>query len=75
MVFVNEVYDKKTITKQQLSMFLQLLSPFATRVTQKIWEQIGNESTIHFSAWPQYDASKIAADSINLPVQINGKMK
>lgn len=75
MVFVNEVYDKKVITKQQLSMFLQLLAPFATRLTQSMWEQLGNEGSIHFSSRPMYDPAKIAEDSIKLPVQINGKMR
>lgn len=75
MVFVNDVYDKKAITKEQLSVFLQLLAPFATRLTQQMWEKLGNEGNIHFSNWPQYDASKIAEDTINLPMQINGKMK
>lgn len=75
MVFINDVYDKKAITKEQLSIFLQLLAPFATKLSQQIWEQLGNEGSIHFSTWPTFDPSKIASDTINLPVQINGKMK
>lgn len=42
MVFVNEVYDKKKITKAQLSIFVQLLAPFATRLTQTMWLDLGN---------------------------------
>lgn len=75
MVFVNEVYDKKAITKQQLSTFLQLLAPFATKLSQQMREKLGNEWNIHFSKWPTFDPAKIADDVINLPVQINGKMK
>lgn len=75
MVFVNEVYDKKAISKQQLSVFLQLLAPFATRLTQEMWERYGNEGNIHFSKWPTFDPAKIAEDTINLPVQLSGKMK
>ncbi|MBP6911077.1 class I tRNA ligase family protein [Patescibacteria group bacterium] len=75
MVFVNEVYDKKAITKEQLSMFLQILAPFATRLTQKMREALGNNGNIHLSIWPKCDSSKIADDVINLPVQINGKTK
>ena len=43
MMFVNDVYDKKAITKQQLATYMQLLAPFATKVSQQIWEKIGNE--------------------------------
>ena len=75
MVFVNDVYEEKAISKNQLERFLQLLAPFATRLTQKIWEEIGNAENIHLSTWPTFDSSKIAEDTINLPVQINGKMR
>ncbi len=75
MVFVNELYDKKSITKQQFSTFLQLLAPFATKLSSEMREKLGNEWDIHFSKWPTFDPDKIAEDTINLPVQINGKMK
>ena len=75
MVFVNDVYDKKAITKQQLSTFLQLLAPFATRVTEVMRAKLWNEWSIHFSTWPIYDPAKIAEDTINLPIQIWGKMR
>lgn len=75
MMFVNDVYDKKAITKEQLGIFLQLLAPFATRLSQQMWEQLGNTDNIHFSVWPTFDATKIASDTINLPVQFSGKMK
>lgn len=75
MMFVNEVYDKKAITKKQLEIFLQLLAPFATRLTETMWMKLGNKETIHYSTWPIFDPSKIAEDTMDLPVQINGKMK
>ncbi len=75
MVFVNDVYDKKAITKEQLSSFLKLLAPFATKVTETMWAKLGNEGSIHFATWPIFDASKLTEDGINLPVQINGKMR
>jgi len=75
MVFVNDVYDKKAITKEQFSSFLKLLAPFATKVTQQMREKLGNTDSIHYAPWPVFDPNKIAEDTINLPVQINGKMK
>lgn len=75
MVFVNDVYDKKAITTEQLSTFLQLLAPFATRLSQEMRTKLGNKENIHFSQWPSFDPAKIAEDVIKLPVQINGKMK
>ena len=75
MVFVNEVYEKKTITTQQLSTFLQLVAPFATKLSQQMREKLGNKGNIHLSSRPVFDPSKIAEEAIHLPVQIGGKMR
>ncbi|MBP6086570.1 class I tRNA ligase family protein [Patescibacteria group bacterium] len=75
MVFVNHIYEMKNITKGQLAIFLQLLAPFATKLTQEMRTKIGQDGSIHLSQWPQHDDSLIAEDTLSLPVQIGGKMR
>lgn len=75
MIFVNHIYEVKNITKEQYSIFLQLLAPFATKLTQEIRVKLGNQDNIHVSTRPVYDESLLAEDIISLPVQINGKMR
>ncbi len=75
MVFVNHIYDVKYITKAQFATFLQLIAPFATKLTQQLWEQLWQPHNIHISQWPTYDDAYLAEDSMKLPVQINGKMR
>lgn len=75
MVFVNHIYDVKQITKGHFATFLQLLAPFATKLSQNLWAELGQKDSIHKSIWPIYDESYLAEDNMQLPVQINGKMR
>jgi leucyl-tRNA synthetase len=75
MIFVNDVFEHKTITASHLCTFAQLLAPYATKLSQQIWEKHGGEGNIHYSLRPTFDVSKTLDAEINLPVQINGKMK
>lgn len=74
MTFVNNIYNDKYISKQEFIEFLQLLYPFAPHFSEEMNEIIGNKTMICKSTWPQtrVDNSK---KIINLPVQVNGKMK
>jgi leucyl-tRNA synthetase len=75
MIFVNEVYEHKTITRAQLLTFAQLLAPYATKLSQQLWEKHGGEGSVHYASRPIFDPAKTIDTQINLPVQINGKMK
>lgn len=75
MIFVNHVYDVKQITKEQYLVFLQLLAPFATKLTQELWSKIWQQDSIHLSTRPVYDETLLADDIFSLPVQINWKMR
>lgn len=75
MILVNHFYDVKSITIQELTIFSKLLAPFATQLSQKLREKLGNTSNIHFEQRPTYDPKLIIDTELQLPVQINGKMK
>ena len=75
MTMINEFYKLKRINKAELNTFLILLNPIAPHITEEIYSLIGNEKTIAESAWPTYDESKTIDDEIELPIQVNGKLK
>ena len=75
MTMVNEFYKSKKINKYEFGTFLQLLNPFAPHITEELYEKIGFTSTIAASSWPSYDEEKTKNDIINLPIQVNGKLR
>lgn len=75
MTMVNEFTKSKKITRAEYKTFLQLLNPFAPHVTEEIWEQIGEKTELAKTPWPKYDEAKTIDDEIEIPVQINGKLK
>lgn len=52
-----------------------LLAPFAPHIAEEIWEVIGHKESVFKSTWPKYDESKLKEDTINIAVQLNGKVK
>ena len=76
MIFINTVYKTNTLPKQYAASFLQLLNPIAPHITEELWaEVLGNTESIAYAKWPTFDTSKIVEDVIQIPVQINGKVK
>ena len=75
MTMVNEFTKAKHINKAEYKTFLQLLNPFAPHMTEEIWSELGEEKEISQTPWPTYDEAKTIDDEIEMPVQINGKLK
>ena len=75
MTMVNEFVKAKRINKAEYKTFLQLLNPFAPHMTEEIWSIIGEEKEISQTPWPKYDEAKTIDNEIEIPVQINGKLK
>lgn len=74
MSFVKKVREDKYITKEEMRIFLILLNPLAPHITSEMYEIIFNGNIIDDS-WPKYDEACLSRDEVNLPIQINGKMK
>ena len=75
MTLCNEIYKVKKINKFEYKTLLTLLNPFAPHMTEELWE-INNFSPKFVDAsWPSHDESALVKQFINLPVQINGKMR
>ena len=75
MTMVNEFYKAKQINKAEFRTFLELLNPFAPHITEELNEKLGFKKTLAQSSWPTYDEEKTKEDIINLPIQINGKLR
>ncbi len=72
MIFLKKVRDDGFITKEELRQFLILLNPIAPHITSEIYENVF-ESQILDASWPKYDEKFLVEDTIELPVQINGR--
>ena len=74
MVFVNTV-EKQSLTKETYTTFLKLLSAFAPHLTEELWHEAGNSTSIHLEAWPEADESLTKDDVVTVGVQVNGKIR
>jgi len=74
MVYFNEI-SKKEVSKKDFEIFLKLLHPFAPHITDEIWEMMGNKKSLIFENWPCPDKEILKEKKIEIPVQINGKVK
>jgi len=75
MTMVNEFYKLKRINKAEFKTFITLLNPFAPHMTEELNKLLGFEDDVSTYAWPEYDESKTIDDEIEIPVQVNGKLK
>ena len=76
MTLLNAFKDKGSINRKEYETYLILLNPCAPHITEEIWEILGNEKEIaRQNIWPTYDENKLVDDTIEMPVQINGKVK
>ncbi|MEG0770981.1 MAG: leucine--tRNA ligase [Clostridia bacterium] len=75
MALINEIYAKGSITKGEMRSFILLLNPFAPHITEEMWEISGFAGVVTSQKFPIFDETKLEDTMINLPIQINGKMK
>ncbi len=75
MIFINSVYKEDVFPTEYAEGFLKLLNPVAPHITEELWSRLGHNNTITYETWPSYDETKVVDNTINLPIQINGKVK
>jgi leucyl-tRNA synthetase len=75
MSYVNLLYKQDKINVKYIKPFLQVLNPVAPHVTEELWETLGLEKHIFNTTWPEYDESKMVADSVEMAVLINGSVR
>ena len=75
MALINDFYKKNAVTKGEYKTLVTLLNPVAPHITEEIWEAMGCEGRVYQNTWPTYDEAKTVESTIEIAVQVNGKMK
>jgi leucyl-tRNA synthetase len=81
MVFINEAMTWETKPVSVLRDFLVLLQPFAPHIAEELWAKLHatpstqHEATLSYAAWPKFDAALLVEDTLEIPVQVNGKLR
>ena len=75
MALLNDFAKEGSINRAEYKAFLTMLNPVAPHITEEIWEICGYEGHVYQQAWPEYDEAKTVENTIEIPVQINGKTK
>jgi len=75
MTFVNHVTQLEVRPRSVLEPFVLLLAPYAPHIAEELWRALGHGDTLAYEPWPKYDPRLAKADEIEVPVQINGKVK
>ncbi len=74
MTLVGE-FQKNSCSRGDMKTLVTLLSPFAPHVAEELWELLGGEGFVCRQPWPTYDESKTVADTVQMAVQVNGKVR
>ena len=75
MEFVNAVYRAGRISPDQAGRFVLVLAPFAPHVAEELWQRLGHGESLAAEPWPAFDEAMIAEATVELPVQVNGKVR
>ena len=75
MALVNDFYKKNAVTKGEMKTLLTLLNPVAPHITEEMWSILGYDGYLYQASWPTFDEAKTVESTVEIAVQINGKMK
>lgn len=75
MALLNDFVKKGSITRAEYATFLALLNPVAPHITEELWSTCGYQGYLYEQPWPEYEEAKTVENTIQIPVQINGKTK
>ncbi len=75
MGLLNTIFEEKSITKEEYQLLIRILCPFAPHLCEELWELTGGIGLCSLAVWPEYDAAKTVDQTIEMAVQINGKVR
>ena len=75
MGLLNEIYDKGTLTRDELSILVRLLCPFAPHLCEEMWQDLGGKGLCSLAEWPLWDEAKTVDSTVEVAVQVNGKVR
>ncbi len=75
MIFVNHLAKQDVRPRSVVESFVLLLAPFAPHIAEELWQRLGHQESLAYQPWPKYEAELAKEKQIELPVQINGKVR
>ncbi len=75
MALLNEFSACGGANRAEYAVLVQLLNPFAPHMTEELWEMLGNTETLAYAPWPVFDPAKCVEDTVEIAVQVNGKIR
>ena len=75
MVFINAAQKAKSIPREYAEGFVKLLAPVAPHMMEEIWQVFGHDESITYAKWPTYDPAKLVESTVEIMVQVNGKLR
>jgi leucyl-tRNA synthetase len=75
MEFVNAVYKAGSLSNDQAERFVRVLCPFAPHIAEELWQRLGHDKTLAYEPWPTFDPQMVTEEMLQLPVQVNGKLR
>ncbi len=75
MEFVNTATKVGRLTPDQAERFVLVLSPLAPHIGEELWQRLGHDETVAYEPWPEFDEALLAEETVDMAVQVNGKMK
>ena len=75
MVCTNAFVQANPRPRSCIQLLLHVLNPFAPHITEELWQRLGGEGTLAHRPWPAYDPALLIEDEVEMPVQVNGKLR
>jgi leucyl-tRNA synthetase len=75
MEFTNAAYKWDSVPKTLAEQFVLLLAPLAPHLAEELWQRLGHAASLAYEPWPSYEPKYLVTATLEIPVQINGKMR
>lgn len=75
MIFINGIFKEEKLYRSLWEPFVLLLSPYAPHLGEELWQKLGHNDTLAYEKWPEWDEELVKEESVEIVVQINGKVR
>ncbi len=75
MIFLNLASKKGKVTRETAFTFTKIVAPFAPHLAEELWQILGNEKTLAYEPWPEFNEIFLIKETFKCPVSFNGKMR
>ena len=72
---LNDMFKNGGVDRETIEAFIVLLAPFAPYIAEELWHEFGHDTSVFAAGWPKYDEKLTVDDTVEVPVQINGKVR